>query len=188
MQNNSSMCLTMLQSSLHFRAMQANLLRADVPHIPQLLPLVSEPVTVQLSPGLSKETACDVLSCFADTAGCAGDPCNSDAHAIAGSCVDVPAPGVNYNCSCTAGYSWNLSSTTCEGERTHARCVGSTSACRYAVANTVVTQPVVLCWLGGLSKLLGASEISSVAPVLLSYWLQIACIFDTCCALPGTEL
>jgi hypothetical protein len=53
----------------------------------------------------------------ADLDACQGSPCNSQAHAVSGSCVDLPAPSTGYACSCSAGWVWDSNSASCAGAR-----------------------------------------------------------------------
>lgn len=52
----------------------------------------------------------------ADTNACEINPCDSTGHATAGSCVDLPAPSMQYTCNCTAGYVWHQPGLDCVGK------------------------------------------------------------------------
>ncbi|KAF6252266.1 hypothetical protein COO60DRAFT_1704375 [Scenedesmus sp. NREL 46B-D3] len=50
---------------------------------------------------------------------CQPSPCNSQAHADAGSCVDLPPPSLQYACTCMTGWVWDSSNMSCADDCTY---------------------------------------------------------------------
>jgi hypothetical protein len=57
-----------------------------------------------------------VVRLCVDENGCLGAPYDNLEHVIPGSCSDVQAPGVGFNCMCEPGFKWDAATTACVGE------------------------------------------------------------------------
>ncbi|WIA29795.1 hypothetical protein OEZ86_012268 [Tetradesmus obliquus] len=63
-----------------------------------------------------------------DENGCQGTNCNTIENAVPGSCSDVAAPGVGFNCRCDAGFKWDPATAKCVGACVSNPCTDT--ACR----------------------------------------------------------
>ncbi len=64
------------------------------------------------SPGVSAWSP--IGPCY-DTNGCIGNTCANGGD-ITSICIDVPAPGNGYSCSCSSGFIYNIGTFTCDDE------------------------------------------------------------------------